>query len=91
MTLIHHYTDSGGLIGIIESKTIRATNVWFMNDSVEATFGWERIERFLVSKKPPSTREGEVIQLALRLFATSGMRIISRTHTLLASAKRRTT
>ena len=66
MTLIHHYTDSGGLLGIIESKKIRATNVWFMNDSVEATFGWERIERFLVSKTPSSARESEVIQLALK-------------------------
>jgi hypothetical protein len=68
VTLIHHYTDSGGLIGIIESSTIRATNVWFMNDTVEATFGWERIERFLVSKTLSSPREGEVIQLALRVL-----------------------
>jgi hypothetical protein len=66
VTLIHHYTDSGGLIGIIQSKTIRATNVRFMNDSVEATFGWERIERFLASKTPTSARENDVIQIALQ-------------------------
>ena len=66
MTLIHHYTDSGGLLAIIESKTIRATNVRFMNDSVEATFGWDRIERFLTAKTPSSTREEEVVKLALK-------------------------
>jgi hypothetical protein len=65
MTLIHHYTDSGGLLAIIETKTIRATDVWFMNDSAEATFGWERIERFLVDKTPSSAREREVIEIAL--------------------------
>jgi hypothetical protein len=69
VTLIHHYTDSGGLIGIIESRALRATNVWFMNDTVEATFGWERIERFLASKTPSSPQEGEVIQLALRALS----------------------
>jgi len=62
--LLHHYTDSGGLLGIIESRKIRATNVWFMNDSVEATFGWGRIERFLDSKSPSSAKEKEVIRLA---------------------------
>jgi hypothetical protein len=66
VTLIYHYTDAAGLLGIIESKTIRATNVMFMNDSVEATFGWERIERFLASKTPSSEREKEVIQQALK-------------------------
>ena len=44
---------------------MRATNVWFMNDAVEATFGWNRISRFLASKAPSSKLEREVIQLAL--------------------------
>jgi hypothetical protein len=35
-----------------------------MNDSVEATFGWGRIERFLDSKSPSSAKEKEVIRLA---------------------------
>ena len=84
--LIHHYTDSGGLIGIIESKAIRATNVWFMNDSVEATYGWERIEQFLVSKTPSSSQEGQVIQLALTaLRGVRGVRLFDKYEYLLIS------
>ena len=75
MGLIHHYTDSGGLIGIIDSRTIRATSVWFMNDSVEATFGWERIERFLSSKSPSLMHEDQVMQQALEYLR--GLRVRS--------------
>jgi hypothetical protein len=74
MGLIHHYTDSGGLIGIIESRTIRATSVWFMNDSVEATFGWEQIEQFLASKSPSLMHEDQVIQRALEYLRSLRVR-----------------
>jgi|ERR1035438_4601042 hypothetical protein len=33
--LLHHYTTSGGLIGIFESRTIWATSAYHLNDSEE--------------------------------------------------------
>jgi hypothetical protein len=47
---LHHYTNAGGLEGIIKSNTIRATHFCDLNDSSEVThlrasfevapFGW---------------------------------------------------
>lgn len=37
--LLFHYTDSAGLLGIIQSATLWATNVAFLNDSKEMRFG----------------------------------------------------
>lgn len=37
--LLYHYTDSGGLAGIVGSSTLWATNVAFLNDTQEMRFG----------------------------------------------------
>lgn len=70
--MIHHYTDATGLIGIIESKVIRATSAWFMNDAAEATFGWEQVERFIASKAGKPESEERV--LGFILDAIHGLR-----------------
>ncbi|ATQ31315.1 hypothetical protein CS378_22940 [Rhodococcus ruber] len=36
---VHHYTDTGGLIGIIQGEKLWATNIQFLNDSLEYDFG----------------------------------------------------
>jgi Protein of unknown function (DUF2971) len=61
---IYHYTDSAGLLGILRSGALWATDVWFMNDAVEATYGWERIDRFLRSRDPQSDSERQVVEKA---------------------------
>ena len=38
-TLIHHYTSLDGLMGILGSKTMRATSVEYMNDTTEVVYG----------------------------------------------------
>jgi hypothetical protein len=48
---IYHYTTANGLKGIIESKRLWATDVWFMNDTAEATYGLYAIERFLNTRE----------------------------------------
>jgi hypothetical protein len=63
--IIYHYTNAAGLIGIIENKVIWATNVWFMNDTGEATFGWDQIQAFLRGKSPSSEAEESVISATL--------------------------
>ena len=51
---IYHYTSAHGLKGIIESKCLWATDVWFMNDTAEATYGLHAIERFLNTRENPA-------------------------------------
>jgi hypothetical protein len=40
--LLYHYTDQAGFLGIIESKTIRATHVKYLNDASEFLMGWDK-------------------------------------------------
>ncbi|MCD2116457.1 MULTISPECIES: DUF2971 domain-containing protein [Rhodococcus] len=44
---VHHYTDTGGLIGIIRNKKFWATNIQFMNDSLEHDSGLQRVTKSL--------------------------------------------
>ena len=40
---IYHYTSIGGLQGILQSKTLRFTNIKYMNDKDEITAGLESV------------------------------------------------
>jgi Protein of unknown function (DUF2971) len=64
MPTIYHYTDSAGLIGIIERKKIWATNVWFMNDTGEGTFGWNLVREFIRQKTATSEAEKTLLLMA---------------------------
>jgi len=44
---IYHYTDLGGLIGILESQNIYSTNINFLNDRKELKHGISLIENVL--------------------------------------------
>jgi hypothetical protein len=44
---LYHYTDLNGLKGIIESNSLRATSLQFLNDSEELTHGIECISKAL--------------------------------------------
>lgn len=33
--ILHHYTTQEGLLGIVESKSIWATNIYYLNDAAE--------------------------------------------------------
>lgn len=57
--LLWHYTNSGGLLGIIESKELWATNALFLNDSEELHFGIDMIcDELLKIEKDVQLREG---------------------------------
>jgi hypothetical protein len=45
--LIYHYTDLTGLIGIIETRCIWATDVRFLNDFTESPHGWVRMKELV--------------------------------------------
>jgi hypothetical protein len=46
--LIYHYTGLKGLMGIIEEHQVWATNVRFLNDTGESTFGVERLRELVI-------------------------------------------
>jgi len=61
---VYHYTDAGGLLGIVKNKGLWASDVWFMNDAREAEYGLDVIERVLISRTLASGAESEVCRKA---------------------------
>lgn len=60
--LLYHYTDSGGLKGILENLCIWATDVQFLNDAQELQFGrnelYEALGEYAKEIAPEGTPEG---------------------------------
>lgn len=64
--LVYHYTTVRGLIGIVTSKKMWATDVWYMNDALEATYGQEIIRSYLDSKRQGSGNEQLIAEVAFQ-------------------------
>lgn len=56
-SVLFHYTTSAGLLGIVESRSLFATDVRFMNDRTEIAFGAERFRQALVNGDVSMTDE----------------------------------
>ena len=65
---IYHYTNSAGLTGIINSKTLWATETWYMNDTGEATYSLEAVRQFLASIKPETDETREFCNRVTEIF-----------------------
>lgn len=50
---VFHYTSSGGLIGILETKRLRASEASGMNDLAEVKSGWGTIKDWLAGQGEP--------------------------------------
>ncbi|HEV7922376.1 MAG TPA: DUF2971 domain-containing protein [Thermoanaerobaculia bacterium] len=48
--LLYHYTTAAGLLGIIESQSVRATNYSFLNDSSEIKYGRALVEDCIAAR-----------------------------------------
>ena len=68
---IYHYTDAGGLLGIVKNKCLWASDVWFMNDAREALYGVDVIERALNLLTPMQGAESEVHRRAMDFTANA--------------------
>ena len=53
--LLYHYTDVAGLIGICASRSLRATNLRFMNDAKELSHAWKLMREVLAEAKEQAT------------------------------------
>ena len=58
--LVYHYTNGPGLIGIANTKTLWATHLGFMNDSLEYVEATRMISRLSVNR----CRDGKLPQAA---------------------------
>jgi hypothetical protein len=65
---IYHYTNSSGLMGIINSQTLWATDVWYMNDTQEGTYALDTIRKFLDGCQPESAEMREVCSRAKKII-----------------------
>jgi hypothetical protein len=48
--LLYHYTDAGGLIGIVEDDVLWATDAEFLNDAQELRYGREEMREALLAR-----------------------------------------
>jgi hypothetical protein len=58
---VYHYTNSVGLLGIIENRCLWATDVRFMNDLREALYSREAISRMLEAPRGGTPLEDRVL------------------------------
>jgi len=65
--VLFHYTSQEGLKGIVQSKTLWATNIHYLNDSSEYTFALD-LARQLLMEREKSEKSTAVKQLFERLL-----------------------
>jgi hypothetical protein len=66
--LVYHYTNFRGLMGIVKQQELWATDVWYMNDTGEATYSLGRVRQFLAAYKPEMHDIEEICKGAQKLF-----------------------
>ncbi|MGD0026241.1 MAG: DUF2971 domain-containing protein [Xanthobacteraceae bacterium] len=73
-SILYHYTDAAGLKGIIESGTLRATHIAFMNDASEYLHGVNLLAGSIHDAKASSTGKDKQNLLELMEPAVAGTR-----------------
>jgi len=60
---LYHYTDQNGLIGILDSKSMRATHLFYQNDASEFKHGEEVFYRVIetVKARNNATSNGDIV------------------------------
>ena len=56
--LLWHYTDAGGLLGIVGHERMWATQTSFLNDSTELAYGVELVTKAMATYDPQYLKEG---------------------------------
>lgn len=74
--MLGHYTNTQGLLGIIQSKTLRATNIKFLNDEHEFIHALELIKRLIKDIDPARAAPYEITFNEFREKITSKITIL---------------
>ncbi len=59
-TLLYHYTDVAGLIGICSSGALWGTNLRFMNDASELAHSWKLMLSVLAEARPQAHSRAQI-------------------------------
>ena len=76
--LIYHYTGLEGLQGILDKKQLWATDVEYLNDTGEATFGRQKLNELLAMEATyrfPRPEALNVFEVAWRSITSDGQRL----------------
>lgn len=66
---VYHYTNSAGLLGIINTRAIWASDVRFMNDTAEAIYGRNAIRTYCQARASASSREKAICESIIKILA----------------------
>ncbi len=83
---LYHYTDAGGLYGILDSHSLWATHVSYMNDEKEFMFGIEAViaeVREASKALPIPASDNKIADLLAKLIAPS-VTVLAATKSLMA-------
>ncbi|MFA4830044.1 MAG: DUF2971 domain-containing protein [Thermodesulfovibrionales bacterium] len=69
---LHHYTSQKGLIGMIESRKMWASNIFYLNDATEYTYASDLILKILSCRLVAITGEEHPRKRSLDLLSASG-------------------
>ncbi|MHB1526633.1 MAG: DUF2971 domain-containing protein [Candidatus Dormibacteria bacterium] len=77
--LLYHYTDSPGLLGIVSSNRLWATNARYLNDASEFVYA-QRIfadvgQAYLDTVKSPAVRDGLGLVIQMSRFSSGSQRM----------------
>jgi len=75
-TILWHYTDAGGLHGMITEQQLRCGNVHFLNDQTEHFYGWGMVRRQLRSFRCNDVACSFIAREALGLVSDGESRVI---------------
>lgn len=77
---LYHYTDIGGVIGIVEDNAMRATDSRFMNDRTDCIYGIMLAKKILTQKmlKDDNTNKADYYRACLAQLETETADVLSR-------------
>lgn len=58
---LYHYTSLQGLMGIIESRTLRASDVRYMNDSTELKYAFNLLQKAIAVRTAAQTKHDDTL------------------------------
>src|SRR4030067_1963071 len=50
-TILYHYTSLNGLLGIVKSRSLWASNIFYFNDASEITYARDILKRVITESK----------------------------------------
>jgi hypothetical protein len=62
-TLLYHYTDARGFLGIVESRAIWATHIQYLNDTQEYRYAVDLAMRIILERAPMAADSREQVLL----------------------------